>query len=249
MNKDILIFDIEGYGAHFRKFYTNSSSLSYGVPPRTVISGLIAGILGRERDTYYDDFAKEKIDIAVKKNVRIRKIMQTLNYMKITSPKHFQLPEDHTQIPFEIVLAEKGMLSYRIYLSHRQKSFIDELEGRIRDQKYYYAPFLGTATFSCSLKYVDRITGIEEFSQEPIDICSLVPFSSIEDGGIQLSRMDISKLLIMKEKMPCEFTGARNIKTVEAYVYDENLNPLSVLLKSSFVKLKYNEHEENIVFM
>ena len=42
----ILIFDIKGPMAHFRKFYTNSSSLSYLFPPRTVVAGIIAGILG-----------------------------------------------------------------------------------------------------------------------------------------------------------------------------------------------------------
>ena len=50
---DLLVFDISGKFAHFRKYYTNSSSLTYLVPPRTSIYGLIAGILGLERDSYY----------------------------------------------------------------------------------------------------------------------------------------------------------------------------------------------------
>ena len=44
-----VIFDIEGKFAHFRKIYTNSSSLSYLVPPRTTVQGIIAAMLGYER--------------------------------------------------------------------------------------------------------------------------------------------------------------------------------------------------------
>lgn len=59
----VLIFDIKGPMAHFRKFYTNSSSLSYLVPPKTVVAGLIAGLLGLpserhtkdKEETYYEN--------------------------------------------------------------------------------------------------------------------------------------------------------------------------------------------------
>ncbi|KPA09783.1 CRISPR-associated protein Cas5 domain protein, partial [Candidatus Magnetomorum sp. HK-1] len=37
----ILSFRLNGRFAHFRKFYTNSSSLSYFVPPRTAIIGML----------------------------------------------------------------------------------------------------------------------------------------------------------------------------------------------------------------
>jgi len=249
MKKDILIFDIEGYGAHFRKFYTNSSSLSYSVPPRTALSGLIAAIMGIDRDTYYDDFSTDKIGIGVKKNRRTRKIMQTLNYLKITSPKHFELPEEHTQIPFEIILGEDGYVSYRLYVSHNDKSFMDELENRIKEKRYYYSPYLGVAPFSCSTNYIDRITGIENETNNPINVSTLIPYDNLEEKGVELVKIDISRVIIMKEKMSCEFTGDRNIKSVKSYIYDENTNPLPVKLKTSYINIKYGGIEEYITFM
>ncbi|MBC7076121.1 MAG: CRISPR-associated protein Cas5, partial [Syntrophomonadaceae bacterium] len=74
----VLIFDIKGRFAHFRKIYTNSSSLSYTLPPRTTVMGMIAAILGRERDTYYEEFNSQNMDIAVQKINPTRKIMQSL---------------------------------------------------------------------------------------------------------------------------------------------------------------------------
>lgn len=249
MKKDILIFDIQGYGAHFRKFYTNSSSLSYSVPPRTVLSGLIAAIMGIDRDAYYDDFSTDNIGIGVKKNKRTRKIMQTLNYLKITSSKHFQLPEEHTQIPFEIILGEHGHVSYRLYVSHKDTNFMVELERRIKEKRYFYSPYLGAAPFSCSTNYVDRITGNEIKTNDSIKISTLIPYDELEEKGVELTKIDISSVIIMKEKMPCEFTGDRNIKSVKSYIYDENTNPLPVRLKTNYINLKYKGIEENITFM
>ncbi len=64
----ITVFDLYGKFAHFRKFYTNSSSLTYLIPPRTTIEGIIAALLGYERDSYYDVLSVDKLNIAVKKD-------------------------------------------------------------------------------------------------------------------------------------------------------------------------------------
>ncbi|MGO1470848.1 MAG: CRISPR-associated protein Cas5, partial [Tissierella sp.] len=143
MNKEVLIFDIKGYAAHFRKFYTNSSSLTYSVAPRTTISGIISAILGKERDSYYNDFSTENVDIALRKNNKTRKILQTLNYMQIKTKKDFEFPKNHTQIPFEMVLAEVGLISYRLYFSSNDENMFTDLERRLKSKKYYYTPSLG----------------------------------------------------------------------------------------------------------
>ena len=72
---EVLIFDLSGKMAHFRKYYTNSSSLTYYFPPRTVIIGLIAGLIGKERDSYYEIFSKDKayVGISIKSNIQSRR--------------------------------------------------------------------------------------------------------------------------------------------------------------------------------
>lgn len=41
-----LTFCINGKMAHFRKYYSNSSVLSYLLPPVTTVKGILAGLLG-----------------------------------------------------------------------------------------------------------------------------------------------------------------------------------------------------------
>ena len=86
MNRNILKilkFRIYGKFAHFKKFYTNSSSLSYLVPPRTVITGMLASVMEYARDSYYQLFSPEKIKIsvAVSTGTDITKQMQSMNYL------------------------------------------------------------------------------------------------------------------------------------------------------------------------
>lgn len=248
MKKEVLIFDLKGYAAHFRKFYTNSSSLSYSVPPRTTISGIVAAILGLERDSYYEDFNADNVDIAIRKNTKTRKILQGLNYMKITTKKHFEFPKDHTQIPFELILAEEGLLSYRVYLSTGNTDIMSSLEKRLKEKRYYYSPSLGALPFNCSIDYIGKFQG-EIRETEEVLISSLVPVSKIADRGIMIEDLDENKVILVKERMTRDFKNQREIKSVDSYIYDENTNKLPVKLNSKYVHLKYKDIEENILFM
>lgn len=46
----MLVFDVWGDYAHFRRFYTTTSPLSFPIPPRTALCGLIGAIIGLEKE-------------------------------------------------------------------------------------------------------------------------------------------------------------------------------------------------------
>jgi len=89
LNTDqVLEVKLSGKFAHFRKFYTNASSLTYTIPPRTTICGILASILQIPRDEYYDLMSSDKLGIAISlKNNNYLKIFQTLNYAADKSKK------------------------------------------------------------------------------------------------------------------------------------------------------------------
>ena len=47
----VLTFDLVGKMAHFRKYYANNTAMSFSVPPRTTLMGVLAAILGLPRDS------------------------------------------------------------------------------------------------------------------------------------------------------------------------------------------------------
>ncbi|MFD3157027.1 type I-B CRISPR-associated protein Cas5b [Haloimpatiens sp. FM7330] len=245
-NIDVLILDIKGKFAHFRKFYTNSSSLSYSVPPRTTIEGIIAAILGYERDSYYEKLCKKNFNIAVRKMKSTRKIMQSLNYIKATKKDSvYTIGEGHTQIPFELITSDE-VVHYRVYLSSVDNKIIDNIEKRAKQNKYIYAPYLGAAPFNCYIDYVDRIKGTIDKTDKSVEISTLINSSCISECCIDLKRKD---LFLVKEKMPSDILKNRVIGEINSYIYDENGSSLNVVLNSEFVKLNYKDCIENIIFM
>lgn len=60
-----LVFDFKGKFVYFRKFYINFLLFLYLVLLRIVIEGVVAVILGFERDSYYEEFLVENFLIVV----------------------------------------------------------------------------------------------------------------------------------------------------------------------------------------
>ena len=159
----VLIFDIKGPMAHFRKYYTNSSSLSYMFPPRTVITGLIAGLLGvpserfrsENEKIFYEQFDSINCFVAISIRSKIRKMMQTLNYYNVEI-KNKSL---RYQIPVEILLPiDANQILYRIYFFHSDEQRFNALKERLEKRKYCYPPYLGISEFLASIDYVGEGT-------------------------------------------------------------------------------------------
>lgn len=223
-----IIFDLEGEFAHFRKFYTNSSSLSYTVPPRTTIMGLIAGILGEERDSYYEKFHSSSLCLAVRKNGATRMLSQTLNYIKATSSGELVSPSLHTQIPFEIVRGKEGKVSYRIYAVSEDKALITTLERHLSEEYYVYPPSMGTAFFHADVIY----QGTENFEWYP-DSANTVYVESILPVN-QVKTLEFTENRIIREKMPRDFLNEREMSGAEPYLVEENGNGIEAVLKEGY---------------
>ncbi|SHK37872.1 CRISPR-associated protein Cas5h [Anaerobranca californiensis DSM 14826] len=244
MASEVVIFDIVGCMGHFRKYYTNSSSLSYSVPTRTNLIGLVAGVMGYQRDSYYSELNSEKLQLALQKLTKTRKIIQSLNYMKITTKKHFTEPTEHTQIPFEIIMGEGDSLKYRVYLSHCDPTFLKEFEERIKNKKYFFPPYLGAAPFSCKLEYVNREKVEKVRVNDSVYISTVIPLDKVKHKGLDFKKLNFEYALV-KEKMPRDFEGERVIKEVNSYLFDENCNPIPIVLDDSY----YQVRGTNILYM
>jgi len=261
LNPDkVLIFDIKGQIAHFRKYYTNSSSLTYTFPPRTVIIGLIAGILGlpnehseNDGNIYYEIFNDKNCKITVSLRRNVRKVMQTVNYTftKTTGKKiDFSKP---SQIPLELIFSEDNFkeIVYRIYFYYRDdmdNKFYHELKKRLEDQRFIYPPYLGLTEFLASINYIGegKLTEIDKNEIEINSICKLADVEPVFENN------DAQYLI---EKMPTGFSNERIPKRTQDYIFEMKNKLMKINLKeqSSGYHVNYSENEckivENIMFM
>lgn len=253
----VLIFDIKGPMAHFRKYYTNSSSLSYLVPPKTVVSGLIAGLLGlpSERHTndkeeiYYEKFNNDKCFIAVSMRTRVRRLMQTINYSFTKTDGKKILFNKPTQIPLEILIPEDSdEIKYRIYFYHEDKGIYGELKERLNDQRFVYPPYMGLTEFLASIDYIDEAI-VSKSPEKKTELNSVSKLKEVELG------FSDDNLQYITEKMPTGFLNDRTPKKPEEYVLEVKGYIMKVTLKDDVAcySISYSENghklTENILSM
>ena len=248
---EILIFDLKGRLAHFRKYFTNSSSLSYTYPPRTVIIGLVAGLMGDERDTYYEKFNDSHCKIAVSLRTPVRKIMQTMNYINTSNYSIDAFLSDnpnieHVQIPLEIVCpVDDPEICYRIYLSC--ESIHQKFKNRLELLHFVYPPYLGITEFLGEIECVSTAGTISEIpSGGAVELNSICRKSAITDRGLKFEEANAQYLL---EKMPADFSGNREITRYEEYIFERSGKAILASLNEPAYQVSYNGQSENILFM
>lgn len=242
--KKIVVFDIRGPAAHFRKYFTNSSSLSYAFPPRTVITGMVGAILGLERDSYYERLSPNTTHVALKINCQARKIMQTVKFINTKQLNWVNGYGGPTMIPTEIVVPCTGKeLAYRIYLSHRDERVQEELMDKLA-QGPVFPLFLGRSEFLANSVLVG------EFVAEPCresEVQTVVNMDLIAGQSLVFRAVSGDNLVYFKEKMPLAFGPGRELTGICSMLYEKSGRGIAAQFKTDPYYI--TELDETLLFM
>jgi CRISPR-associated protein Cas5h len=242
MNKT-LVFDVQGNFAHFRKFYANSTSLSYEFPPRTTVCGMIAGMIGIEKDQYYELFKENQAFIGVQIINPTKRMSQTVNYMWVKSTKDLNGSAGPMQIPVEWVThfngVGKGQVRYRIYFSHQDEELQAKLLDLLQENKAYYPPYLGISEALGSMDWIGEFDMIEvNRSEELIDIVTVCPISQLQDISYIAEPGSGLGRTYMRDRIPCDFAAERRLTGVAQVIYEPNGHSITARVKSSVYQLQ-----------
>lgn len=256
---EILSFDISGKFAHFRKYYANNTAMTYSLPPRTTIIGIIAGAMGLAKDSYYQDFKSENIRIAINIVSDIKKSFHRLNHLMINNTSDFRGKEQHTQTPFEIVSGinpQKGELRYRIFIActdSGQKLF-EAVKQTFKMKNFVYAPTLGTANFSANINNIQvfKDGDITQFTvdNEEFVINSACLSENVEE--IVFKKNDAYRFnMIEEELLPADFKddNDRELSKMNRVLFSTGNMPLNVKFSGDLYALKSDNSEQIIQFL
>lgn len=195
-----LSFTVSGPWGHFKRVGRSVTKQTYQVPPRTTIAGMLAAIIGRPRDSYYDVFEGHNSAVAITPLSELR----TINIPTVgvgTDPKQdvtetagsyyseynvtYQDTTQDRQLHAYEVLADPA---YRIDVAVEDSRFYESLQEHLEAGTSVYPPSLGKS------EYLATITEIEA-GQEPrqiraggtVDVDSVVPGSlaeTVPQGGV-----------------------------------------------------------------
>lgn len=243
----LLVFDWKGPMGHFRKLDTNSSSLSYSFPSRTTIIGMIAGVLGYERDSYYELFSQDKCQIGLSVRTPIRKLFQTVNYLFVKNKGDLNGINGHTQIPLEFLFPslEYSQIIYRIYFWHENPSIYKTLKNHLKMKTFVYPPYMGLSELLSSLEYVNEVD-VQKINSntKKVKINSVVRISELQENSLEL----LPSSRFLKEFMTRSFDKERNILETDSYLMEQQ-NQIIGISKVPYFQLVYDEETENILFM
>jgi CRISPR-associated protein Cas5h len=199
MNKDVLVFYIQGKFGHFKKYYSNKSSLTYKLPPSTVIMGMIASVLEEPRDSYYNWLSPPNSKIGIKIITQGFTHFECMNYLDYSNP--------HVQTRLELLKAKDGNICYKIYFNSNDIKKIEKLVEKLKAKEFGYGIYLGQRQF-IGFAEIDNIYQVNDVYSNYEGLLETLTF---KDNIIELLDNSDKKLNI--DMMPIAFKNEENGKS------------------------------------
>lgn len=227
----VIVFDVKGKYALFRRNYTTSSSTSYNFPPRTSICGLLGAIMGIQNEA--TQFSKhlrifDNAHIALRVLVPIRKTTMGVNYAETKSGKN-----QRTRIILELIKEPV----YRIYVS--EFSQFDQLRNHLENNTCVFTPYLGQAQFIAKISHVGVFEAKSVFP--PVVVHSVLKITD----GIRIQPQENS--ILLREQMVLNMDDERRPVAFASYWVEKNARPLEVIKHPNIFRIE--ELDENICWM
>ena len=227
----LLVFDVVGTVAHFRRFDTNSSSLTYHVPPRTAVAGMLGAVLGLSFAEVPAVFSTSRCRIGVALKVPVRTITTTVNYLN--TKKGVEDWHGHrfrTQVPVEWVLPAKGdVLRYGVFLVHEDDHLVRELYALTSQNRSRYPVYLGTAQCCAWVENAVLYDGSDlEWSDcetEVVPVLSVVPLNRV------LRVEAVPGTRVASDRVPVELTPDRRLVSATDVAWNPAGEPLWLQLR------------------
>ncbi len=165
-----LSFELRGEWGHFRRVEGNIVKQTYRIIPRTTLAGLIAAMLGLDRDSYYEAFGPSVSAVAVEPIAPLRTMnvpqntlstakehmttMPSRGHARISMPDPTELRQQHN---YELLVNP----AYRVDIRLEDGELRERLRGRLEDGTSYYPPSLGLS------EHLAEVTYLGEFDVTP----------------------------------------------------------------------------------
>jgi CRISPR-associated protein Cas5h len=224
MSREFVIFDVTSDMAHFRRQYAITTALTYVIPPRTALCGLVGAVLGLPKNQSLDEFRDDNAIFSVQVLNHLRTGSVSINLLDTKGNPTFRPKpvNPRTAMRYEILLQPR----YRVMFSH------DELAPRLKDKldkhESCYTPCLGLAWMIAWFEGEARVLEAENVRQQ--ELCSVVsPIRSADlDGEVQWATDGVYQRI----RLPAEMQPDRRVTRYEEYIIDTTGRPIQAHLRS-----------------
>jgi CRISPR-associated protein Cas5h len=221
----ILQFNLWGDYAHFKKYYTTTSPLTFEFPPPPTVIGIISAIIGLDKNDnfYLTKFPEDSYKLAIKLDKPVKKVRWSLNLIHTKDIKLFRLirkrgHEPHTPIRTEFLKDP----SFTIYFWHRDDDIYQSLKQRLESHSSVYSISLGLSELLANYEYKGEKTISEYKNEESVQIDSAIPSRYIPQNGIDY---EIGKE-IFQVNYPVSMNCERVVEKRSEVIFERNGKPI-----------------------
>lgn len=209
--REFAVFDVQSDLAHFRRPYVTTSALTFPVPPRTALCGLVGAILGQPKDECLANFVDEDAVFGILHAAPLSLTEYSFNLVDTKDNPSFRLkPENpHTQVRYECIRSPK----YRVAFGH--PTLAAELQDLLAAGRTVYTPCLGLAWMIAWVEDIRSERGEQVANPIGMPYRCLVRSADLE-GDVQWDGDAVYQRL----RMPAEMQPDRLVTRYEEYIIE-----------------------------
>jgi CRISPR-associated protein Cas5h len=219
-----LIFDIWGDWAHFKKFFTTASPLTFHIPPITAIRGILGAFLGFSKEKESEDYYLRHLD-RLYCGIKIIKPVKTFrmgyNWIETKKAKFFaRIPSEKGR--YQTVIETLRNPHYRFYIACPEKeNLIARLSELVKNHKSIYTPYLGISEHIANFKFVTEAFASQKSATDHIELDSIVSLENISHNDSPEIQFEEGKQY-QRDSIPVEMNLERVVTKFKPVIYEVN---------------------------
>jgi CRISPR-associated protein Cas5h len=233
---NVIVFDIWGDYAHFRKNISTSSPLTHSFPPRTALAGMIGAIAGIEKDEY-QRFTLDVADIGCRILRPIKKTRISGNWINTDNIRTMNQIRERLPTRREYLKDPK----FRVYFSHRDKYLIKKMRDLLYEHQSIYTPCMGLSEMISNFSYIGEFELKRMPETEIVMVDSVIPLSCLLDKVLE------ERNEYFTETIPMEMGADREVTGIGEVLFERNAKGIRAKAKNLW-EICNGEHE-HITFL
>lgn len=223
----LICFVLKGRFGHFLRAETGVSALSYPIPPRTCIIGLLGAVLGLHKDKPQEVLEPAYIALAGKcpvthwHKVKLRK--DPPEVLPRTVNKNQKI-DKNTKDEEATLINQEWLFNpeYKIWVG-LPEPYHTQLERRLKERRWYFQPCMGLSEMLADLEYIESVEA-KELPNGQYDVCSIIKYDGI---NLDVSQVYNEKISVQMLKMPRQVDNQR-VFSHASYIMESKSNPIPV---------------------
>lgn len=250
----VLVFDIWGDFAHFKKIYATTTAVTYLVPTKTAVYGYIGAIIGLQKfdNEYLSSFANKSclIGISLRGSIALKEEFEEVRedgdqvlMRRMGVNLRAELGRRKEGSPPKPTLTEYVYRpKYRLYIHLKDATLHNLLKNKLENHQAVYTPTLGLAGLISNFQIIGEFETQPQTPDKALPIHSIIPkkqFQAFENSMFD----DEQEFYIVEQSMyAVEMDVERNVTERDDILFERTGRP--VLAK---VKQYYRINGSNIV--